>query len=108
MDQEQNPSCQTEKTLPHASGAELKTPPRRFVPNPVDVTIGINLRRIRKELKMSQYELGDILGVSFQQIQKYEQGINRLTISRALDLCRIIHMSISDLVVQLLQPRPKK
>lgn len=108
MVQEQNPAGQTDSPQPSASHAKkVSTRPGRPAVSKVDVTIGINLRRIRKQFNLSQIELGNLLGVSFQQIQKYEQGVNRLTISRALDMCRVLHLSIGEFVVQLLQPRPK-
>jgi len=46
--------------------------------NPVDVHVGTRVRLRRQVLKMSQERLGDQLGVTFQQVQKYERGANRL------------------------------
>src|SRR6202044_1994221 len=47
-------------------------------PNPVDVLVGSRIRLLRKRRKMSQAELGKAVGVTFQQIQKYENGKNRV------------------------------
>jgi transcriptional regulator with XRE-family HTH domain len=51
-------------------------------PNPTDVMVGTRIRKRRKDLNMSQSALGAALGVSFQQIQKYEKGVNRITASK--------------------------
>src|SRR3984957_2238369 len=51
-------------------------------PNPVDILVGSRIRLLRKRRKMSQAELGKALGVTFQQIQKYENGKNRIGASR--------------------------
>lgn len=58
--------------------------PRHDARNPVkgDKELGIRIRLRRIEQKMSQAELGDRLGVSFQQIQKYEKGVNRVGAAR--------------------------
>lgn len=57
-----------------------KHAPRR--PNPVDVHVGTRIRLRRQIMKMSQEKLGDELGVTFQQVQKYERGANRVGASR--------------------------
>jgi transcriptional regulator with XRE-family HTH domain len=51
-------------------------------PNPVDVLVGSRIRLFRKRRHMTQAQLGDRLGVSFQQVQKYENGKNRVGASR--------------------------
>ena len=50
----------------------------RKSPSPIDTEIAARLRLRRKELGLSQEKLGDKLGVTFQQIQKYEKGVNRI------------------------------
>lgn len=50
-------------------------------PDPIDVAVGARMRIRRKELRMSQAELAERLGVSFQQVQKYERGANRVSAS---------------------------
>lgn len=47
--------------------------------HPIDIHIGHRLRARRRELKLSQEALGTAIGVSFQQVQKYERGVNRLS-----------------------------
>lgn len=54
--------------------------------NADDIEIGDNLKRLRQSRGMAQEAVGDALGISFQQIQKYEQGKNRISASR---LCSI-------------------
>ena len=49
--------------------------------NSVDVEVGLRIKQRRKALSISQEKLGDALGVSFQQIQKYEKGMNRVSAS---------------------------
>lgn len=106
MDQELNSAVQTDNPQSHALPPKRALGRTRKHPmSQVDVIIGMNLRRMRKQIKLSQSELGKLLGISFQQIQKYEQGINRLTISRALDICGVMHLSISEFISQLLRPR---
>ena len=53
-------------------------------PNPVDVHVGARVRLRRKILKLSQEKLGEQLGVTFQQVQKYERGANRVGASLSL------------------------
>ena len=51
------------------------------LPNPVDVHVGLQVRLRRKELKISQEKLAETLGLTFQQVQKYERGANRVAAS---------------------------
>ena len=51
-------------------------------PKPVDVHVGLRIRNRRKELGLSQTNLGEAIGVTFQQLQKYERGVNRIGASR--------------------------
>lgn len=53
----------------------------------IDRRIGMRVRARRLEISMSQEKLADILGVTFQQVQKYEKGINRISVARYLDIC---------------------
>ncbi|MHB8285507.1 MAG: helix-turn-helix domain-containing protein, partial [Caulobacteraceae bacterium] len=46
-------------------------------PDPIDIAVGLRLRTLRKSKGMSQEQLGKALGITFQQIQKYERGTNR-------------------------------
>ena len=61
---------------------------------PIDVHVGARLRQRRTLMGMSQTNLGDVLGVSFQQVQKYENGANRISASRLFDLARVFDVPI--------------
>ena len=73
--------------------------PRRTVtkygPHPVDVHVGGRVRMRRTMLGMTQERLGQALGLTFQQIQKNEHGINRIGSSRLFQLSRILDVPIS-------------
>ena len=56
-------------------------------PHPVDAHVGSRVRLRRSMLKMSQTKLGEKLGVTFQQVQKYEKGTNRISCSKLYELC---------------------
>lgn len=62
-------------------------------PSPVDVHVGARIRQRRTILGMSQEKLGDALRLTFQQVQKYERGTNRVSASRLYDLCRVFKVS---------------
>ncbi len=64
------------------------------IPSPVDVHVGARLRVRRTLLGMTQTELGDHLGVSFQQMQKYEQGTNRISASRLFALSQVLDVPV--------------
>lgn len=64
-------------------------------PHPVDVHVGGRIRMRRILLNMSQEKLGDQLGLTFQQVQKYEKGSNRIGASRLWELSRILDVPIS-------------
>lgn len=59
-------------------------------PNPIDVHVGARLRERRVALGVSQERLGESLGLTFQQIQKYEKGVNRIGASRLFQIARIL------------------
>ena len=63
-------------------------------PNPIDVHVGSRVRFRRMLLGMSQEKLGEKLGLTFQQIQKYEKGINRIGASRLFDLAQVLGVSV--------------
>lgn len=63
--------------------------------NPVDVHVGTRIRLRRKLLKMSQEKLGDQLGVTFQQVQKYERGANRVGASRLWKMSQALDVPVS-------------
>lgn len=62
-------------------------------PSPIDVHVGARIRQRRTSLGMSQEKLGDALNLTFQQIQKYERGTNRVGASRLYDLCRVFDVT---------------
>lgn len=63
-------------------------------PHPVDVFVGNRLRERRAVVGLSQTELAEKAGITFQQIQKYEQGRNRISASRLYDFSRILNTPI--------------
>jgi transcriptional regulator with XRE-family HTH domain len=62
-------------------------------PNPVDVAVGARIRARRNVLGMSQERLADAVGVTFQQIQKYERGTNRVSASRLSQIAEALEVS---------------
>ncbi len=68
---------------------------RETRPSPIDVHVGSRIRLRRTLLGMSQERLGESLGLTFQQVQKYERGVNRVGASRLFDLSRVLDVPIS-------------
>jgi transcriptional regulator with XRE-family HTH domain len=64
-------------------------------PNPIDIHVGKRLRLRRTLLGMSQERLGELLGLTFQQVQKYERGANRIGSSRLFELGQILDVPVS-------------
>ncbi len=69
--------------------------PSESRPSPIDMHVGARIRLRRTLMGMSQERLGDALGLTFQQVQKYERGVNRVGASRLFDLSRILDVPIS-------------
>lgn len=63
-------------------------------PNATDVYVGKRLRMRRLLLKMSQEKLAAKLGVTFQQVQKYEKGTNRVSASRLREVCNVLQVPV--------------
>lgn len=63
--------------------------------NPVDTHVGKRLRLRRTILGMSQEELAKNLGITFQQVQKYEKGVNRIGSSRLFDIAQVLTVPVS-------------
>ena len=63
-----------------------------------DVAVGERIRARRNQLEMSQEDLGKALGVSFQQIQKYEKGVNRISSGRLIQVVNALQCSVTDLI----------
>ncbi len=64
-------------------------------PSPIDTHVGSRIRLRRTLLGMSQERLGEALGLTFQQVQKYERGVNRVGASRLFDLSRVLDVPIA-------------
>lgn len=82
--------------------AQAKAETRRDDPNyqitnnnPIDVHVGRRVRLRRTLLGMSQEQLGDALNITFQQVQKYERGSNRISASRLWDIGQILDVPVS-------------
>lgn len=65
------------------------------MPHPVDIHVGKRLRQRRTILGLSQEAVGDAIGVTFQQIQKYERGVNRIGSSRLYDFSKFLAVGVS-------------
>jgi len=63
-------------------------------PNPIDQHVGTRVRLRRMLLGMSQEKLGEHLGLTFQQVQKYEKGVNRIGASRLFDLAHVLGVPV--------------
>lgn len=72
--------------------------PNRTTPHIVDVAVGANIRQRRRALKISQEALAEAIDVTFQQVQKYERGANRVSASCLYEICRTLKCHPSDLM----------
>ena len=63
-------------------------------PNPIDVHVGSRIRLRRTLLGISQERLAEAIGLTFQQVQKYEKGVNRVSSSRLFDMARILEVPL--------------
>jgi transcriptional regulator with XRE-family HTH domain len=63
-------------------------------PDPIDIHVGSRVRLRRNMLGLSQEKLGEMLGLTFQQVQKYERGANRIGASRLLEMSRILDVPV--------------
>src|SRR5215510_4436266 len=68
--------------------------PRKKAPNPTDQHVGSRVRMRRLMLRMSQENLGTALGLTFQQVQKYEKGANRIGASRLQQISQILQVPV--------------
>ena len=75
--------------------AKLKRDPRRATA--IDAYIGARMRERRNALGISQADLAHTLGVSFQQVQKYEDGTNRVSAARLFAICKALNVSLSSM-----------
>ena len=67
-------------------------------PDPIDVEVGARVRTFRKHRLLSQSALGDALGLTFQQVQKYERGSNRISASMLVKIAEKLGVTVGDLV----------
>lgn len=64
----------------------------------IDTTVGANIKRIRQSRGLSQERVAELLGVTFQQIQKYEKGQNRFPVGRMIVFCRHLNVTPTDVL----------
>jgi len=76
------------------AGKALKRSPKIDGPHPVDVHVGARVRLRRMMLDISQETLGKALGLTFQQVQKYEKGANRIGASRLMELAELLEVPV--------------
>ncbi len=76
-------------------------------PDPIDVAVGLRLRTLRKSRGMSQEQLGRALGITFQQIQKYERGTNRISASMLVKSARALAVAPTTLLPEEGDPTPR-
>lgn len=74
---------------------KAKTEKRVHIPNPEDVALGAKVRVRRIEQRMSQTDLAQALGVTFQQVQKYEKGTNRIASSRLKTIAEVLDIEVN-------------
>jgi transcriptional regulator with XRE-family HTH domain len=65
------------------------------LPNLIDKHVGRRIRWRRRELKLSQEKLGEMLGLTFQQVQKYEKGVNRISAGRLFEVGKMLDVGIN-------------
>jgi transcriptional regulator with XRE-family HTH domain len=70
-------------------------------PSPLDIALGQRIRARRKGLGVSQTALADAIGLTFQQIQKYERGFNRVSFSRLVDIAHALDCRVVELIGDL-------
>ena len=79
----------------------MKPVEQNHTPNRLDVALGLRIRQRRKALSVSQTALADAIGLTFQQIQKYERGFNRVSFSRLVDIAHALDCRVVDLIGDL-------
>ena len=72
--------------------------PTRSAPHAIDVAVGGQIRARRRAMKISQEALAEAIKVTFQQVQKYERGANRVSASMLYEICRTLQCQPSDLM----------
>jgi transcriptional regulator with XRE-family HTH domain len=69
--------------------------------DPIDVQLGAKVRELRLDRGLSQAQVAEKIGLTFQQVQKYEHGANRISVSTLLRLCRALDVSAPVLIAEL-------
>ncbi|MDE2183230.1 MAG: helix-turn-helix transcriptional regulator [Alphaproteobacteria bacterium] len=70
-------------------------------PHPLDIALGSRIRLRRRELGLSQEQLARQVGITFQQVQKYEHGTNRVSFSRLVEIAQALDCGVMDIVGDL-------
>ena len=85
---------------PAQSRSKAIKAPARTVKSPTDIDreVGKRLRALREEAGISQTALGDGSGITFQQVQKYENGVNRVSVSRLMQFCDVLGVPVSQVL----------
>jgi transcriptional regulator with XRE-family HTH domain len=73
-------------------------------PHPLDIALGSRIRLRRRELGFSQEQLAREVGITFQQVQKYEHGTNRVSFSRLVEIAQALNCGVVDIVGDLDKP----
>ena len=76
------------------AGTDVSSKQKKKGPNPIDVHVGSRVRLRRMLVGLSQEKLGDSMGLTFQQIQKYEKGVNRIGASRLFKLSQVLDVPV--------------
>src|SRR5690349_15987392 len=82
-------------SMTQSQSSRRRGSPQKDIPNPIDVRVGARLRLRRNMLGLSQEKLGEAIGLTFQQVQKYERGANRIGASRLHDLSQVLDVPVS-------------
>jgi transcriptional regulator with XRE-family HTH domain len=82
----------------------MKRPLSAKSPDPTDKHVGDRVRMRRKMIKVSQTKLGEAVGVTFQQLQKYEKGTNRVSASRLQQIAQALKVPVSFFFEDPLKP----
>ena len=64
-------------------------------PSHVDHQVGRRIRQARREVKLTQEQLGNMIGLTFQQVQKYEKGVNRVSAGTLYEIAQVLNLPIS-------------
>ena len=77
-------------------------------PHPVDLHVGSRIRQQRTLLGMSQTDLGEAVGISYQQCQKYEKGANRVSASMMWEFCKVLGIEVAALFEGYREQTPRR